>query len=81
MFILCDDIMELIGKEVEWKRNREKWNRFYTRMISEIHPDFYDVLDYMEHKKLKILWFYWKEVIYNKYKNKERRWFEIAFED
>ena len=77
MFILCDDIMEMIGKEVYWKRTREKWNIFYVNLINSIHYDFWD-LDYMEHKKLQMIWYYWKIVIYNKLNDKRLRWQELC---
>lgn len=87
MFILCDDIMEMIGKEVQWDRNKEKWNEFWRLVCININPIHYQAIRIVDSKEgwlaynnmwkkhvLEILLQEWKLLIFEKYKKPYARW-------
>ena len=78
-FVLCDDLMELVGREVVWVRDRERWVRFWKRLVWDyIDWEDYAVDSVFDKGVLKAVWFHWKLQLWNKYETKADRWEELC---
>lgn len=76
--MLCNDIIEKVGKQVMWVRDREKWVRFWKNLVCEyINP-----INYVDTKFdraiLRAIWFHWKLQLLGKYETKFDQWAKLT---
>lgn len=70
--MLCDDIIEMIGRELTWIHERPKWVKFWKEVVEGTIPCECDKC--FNGRVVEVLWMAWKEVIWDKYREKEERW-------